>query len=190
MNWFSLIFGNTTKVLDAIQALRSDLDQRLARIETKVDVLGGKIDAISITVNQIRDAVSFPEAERIAFLVSLDGLPAFEVESGGTMNAKVSQVINVHLVAKDKFGNETTLDASAPPVWSGTGDVVVTASADGLSCQIGATGPASAGNLVQVTGDADLGEGVRTITGTLQVDWLPGDAVTIDVAVDSVTDVP
>jgi hypothetical protein len=190
MNVPTMFFGGVARVLEAIEDLRRHGDERLDDIIVCLVPLAHEVERIGKVVDEIlADLTEFPEAESISFLVSLDGGPAFDVETGGNLQAKVSSVISVHLVARDKFGNETSLEEGSVS-WVPTGDLVITASGDGMSAKIGATGPASSGNLAQVTGDADLGEGERKITGTLQVDWLPGDAVSVDIQVDSVEAVP
>lgn len=72
------------------------------------------------------------------------------------------------------------------PVWaaSAEGIVELTPAADGLSCVIAGMAPGAC--QVNVTADADLGDGVRNITGTLDVEVLGGDAVTINIETGAV----
>lgn len=62
--------------------------------------------------------------------------------------------------------------------------LAVVASDDGLSAEITPTGPIGTVR-VTVTGDADLGQGVTPIFGTLDVDITAGTAVGIEVTLDA-----
>lgn len=85
----------------------------------------------------------------------------------------------------DARGNPTTVDnivvtSSDPSV------LPVTISADG-SGEAPAAGPL--GKVVlTMTADADPGSGVMTITGTLEVEVIPGDAVAVNFNVTSIED--
>lgn len=81
----------------------------------------------------------------------------------------------VNLVINDKRGNPAKLDGM--PVWTSSDESVatVTPSEDGMSATIlslGATGTAQ----ISVSADADLGEGVRTMTGSALIDVIAGEA--------------
>lgn len=81
----------------------------------------------------------------------------------------------VSLVINDKMGNAAKVDGV--PSWSSSDEAVVTVTpeADGMSATIvslGATGTAQ----VSVSADADLGEGVRTLTGSAMIDVIAGEA--------------
>jgi hypothetical protein len=74
------------------------------------------------------------------------------------------------------------------PVWdvSNAGPVSLAPAADGMSCDIVANAP---GTLqVNVTADADLGAGTKTITGVLDVEITGSDAVTVNINVGPVED--
>ena len=81
----------------------------------------------------------------------------------------------ISLVINDKRGNPARVDGM--PVWSSSDESVVTVTPgdDGMSATIlslGATGTAQ----VSVSADADLGEGVRTMTGSALIDVIAGEA--------------
>ena len=63
------------------------------------------------------------------------------------------------------------------PAWDTSDPTVVdiVPSVDGLSCEVFADAPGIA--QVTVQADADLGSGVRTIAGTLDIQVEPGEAV-------------
>lgn len=81
----------------------------------------------------------------------------------------------VSLVINDKMGNPAKVDGT--PSWTSSDEAVVTVTpeADGMSATIvslGTTGTAQ----VSVSADADLGEGVRTLTGSALIDVIAGEA--------------
>lgn len=104
-----------------------------------------------------------------------------------SMLLKVNQNLPVSVKFKDKFGNDAAVDGV--PVWAVT-DVALAdleVAADGLSAVLKPKG--AVGTLkVQVTADADLGEGVKSILGELEVQLLPGEAVTVELTPGEPTD--
>jgi hypothetical protein len=71
------------------------------------------------------------------------------------------------------------------PVWTSSEPSFVTVepSADGLSAVIKAVGPTTATPVqINVTADADLGEGVKPITGLLEVSVIAGEAVAVAIS--------
>lgn len=95
------------------------------------------------------------------------------------MILKATQKVVVGISFKDAEGNAATIDGV--PTW-GVSDPAVgelEVAADGLSATLRAGSP-SVGT-VNVSVDADLGDGVKTITGQLDVTVVPGDAVVVEV---------
>lgn len=132
---------------------------------------------------RIETAVTPSVAASIRFFTELDG-KLIEVNS---MQMKVTQKIPLSIKPVDKFGNDAKLDGV--PAWAlsdpSKGSLAV--AADGLSGEFVPAG--AVGSLeIQVSGDADLGEGVVPIMGSLPVDLLPGDAVAIQVAAGPAVD--
>lgn len=97
---------------------------------------------------------------------------AFQLRDDGSASATVS--------AKDSKGNPATVQA---PSWASSDETIlsVTASADGMSATVGAVGPLGTAQ-VQFSCDADLGEGVRTLTGSADVEVLAGEAAVIEIS--------
>lgn len=81
----------------------------------------------------------------------------------------------------DGAGNPAPVDGA--PVWatSDTALLDVVAAADGLSAVATAVGPLGTAQ-VSVTADADLGSGVETLVGTLDVNIVPDKAVSVNIA--------
>ena len=78
----------------------------------------------------------------------------------------------------DKHDNPAPIDGK--PTWEVLGDALVTleVSDDGLSCEAVAVG--TLGNTqIQVSADADLGEGVQAITGTMDITIVGGAAAKV-----------
>jgi hypothetical protein len=83
-------------------------------------------------------------------------------------------------VFTDAKGNPAAVDG--PPKWDVSAPEVgqLTVADDGLSASL-AAGSVTTGQ-VNVTADADLGDGVKTITGVLDVQILAGDAALIAIS--------
>lgn len=87
------------------------------------------------------------------------------------------QQVDLSVVFSDAAGNPAGVEGA--PVWSSSDDAVltVTAGSDGLTANAAAVGPLGTAQ-VQLTADADLGEGVVQITGTLDVEVIASQAAT------------
>lgn len=90
-----------------------------------------------------------------------------------------TQEVDFTIQPADKFGNPAKVDGV--PVWNvsdeGVGSLVI--SADGLTATFKALGPV--GNCqVSATADADLGEGMKSISGTADIQVESGAAVAMN----------
>jgi hypothetical protein len=87
-----------------------------------------------------------------------------------------SQKFTASIQPVDARGNPALVDGV--PVWTASNPEVlsVSISPDGMSADVAAVGPLGSGQ-VSVEADADLGEGVRAITGVLDVEVKAGEAV-------------
>lgn len=103
-------------------------------------------------------------------------------------NFSLDQVLPVTIEPKQRNGQPATLDGV--PVWASSDETIVTvvAAADGLSATIDSVTPGDA--RVSVSGDADLGEGVKPIVGTIDVTVTAGSARTITVVAGAASDKP
>jgi len=91
-----------------------------------------------------------------------------------------TQKVSVSITPVDAKGNAARVDGV--PFWS-TGDLSVLAvvpADNGLSAEVFALGPLGVTQVI-VTADADLGEGVKPITGILDVTVIGGEAVALTV---------
>ena len=104
------------------------------------------------------------------------------------MNLKVTQSLPVSIEIKDKFGNPAQVDGV--PAWSLTDPSkgALAVGENGLSAVFTPAGPMGDVS-IQVSADADLGEGTKSILGELPVSILAGDAATISIAAGEPTDI-
>jgi hypothetical protein len=80
-----------------------------------------------------------------------------------------------------KAGNVAQVDGA--PVWTSSDPTIVAVVADagGFSAYAITSGPLGTVQ-VSVTADADLGEGVRSVTGIIDIEVRPAEAVTAGIA--------
>jgi hypothetical protein len=132
-------------------------------------------------LKRILDAVDPPPAASFVFTVDVEG-KIFEGETKIPMTN--SQKATARIKPVGTGGRPAVLDGV--PVWASADETLaaVVASDDGLSAEITPTGPIGTVR-VTVTGDADLGQGVTPIFGTLDVDITAGTAVGIEVTLDA-----
>jgi hypothetical protein len=86
------------------------------------------------------------------------------------------QKVQLNVAFKTAAGNPARVDGT--PAWSSSDETVITVvpSEDGLSATALASGALGVAQVV-CEADADLGEGVRPITGTLDIEVRPAEAV-------------
>ena len=97
-----------------------------------------------------------------------------------TMIITDSQEVDLSIQPVDAKGKPAQVEGA--PAWVSSDPLVVAIvpSADGLSC-VAKAGDNLGHAQVSVSADADLGTGVRTIAGTLDVDVVAGEAVSLSV---------
>lgn len=98
------------------------------------------------------------------------------------MFMKISDVKTASIVIKDKFGNPAAVDGA--PAWAVSDPALATleVATDGMSAKIMPVGVIGSFKL-QVSADADLGEGVKTILGEMDIDLLAGEAEVIEISI-------
>lgn len=98
---------------------------------------------------------------------------------------KDSQEVVLSYTATSKAGNPASVEnatwASSDP------SVVVTASADGSTATAAAAGPLGTAT-VTLSGDADLGEGVKPVTGVIDIQVVTGDAAIFNITAGEPTE--
>lgn len=91
------------------------------------------------------------------------------------------QKVHLTIAPVDAAGNPAPVDGI--PSWSSSDESVLTvsAAADGMSADAVTVGPL--GNAqVNVSADADLGEGIETLTGTLDVEVVASQATSLGIS--------
>lgn len=111
------------------------------------------------------------------------------VEKTLMLQLKDTQQAVLGIAPVDKKGNAAAVqDGSVVWTTSDSNVLAVTPSADGLSATVVAGNPGVA--QVNVSADADMGDGVTPITGTLDVTVVAGDAVSLSVSAGVPTEQP
>lgn len=150
-----------------------NLDKRFSDLENKLD---DRFDGLELSIEQILAAVSPLPAVRLVFDTTMER----QLQIGAIqMVIKDTQKFTASIRPVDAKGNPALVQDGSVQ-WTGPDFLTVTPSADGLSADVSAKGPLGSGQL-SVSADADLGDGVTTITGVLQVDVLAGQAVSLSV---------
>ncbi len=167
----SNLVRNQMTLIAAVQRLEAE-QQRQAEIleEIRAELVPGEAVGFRITVYDVEtgEIQHFEEEEK-------------------EMDLRLRKKMNIALVPVDVDGNETTLDGPVNFQSSSPDALIVTPGADGLSAQFEAQGPAEADHILSFSGDGDLGPGVKTITGTLEIHTKAGDAASFRT---NVTEVP
>jgi hypothetical protein len=106
------------------------------------------------------------------------------------LRLETDQQARVTLVAKDRRGRPARVDGV--PAWGVEPvDVVkVEASEDGMSATVVQVGDPGTTATLTVRADADLGEGMRELTGVLSVAIAEPEAVVVELSAEEPTDVP
>ena len=99
-----------------------------------------------------------------------------------------SQQFKLEIQPVDKAGNPGTL--ASEPVWSASDPTILTVvpAADGMSAVVSATGKLGTAE-VNVTGEGDPTPGVNTITGTVAVQVVGGQAVSLKFTAETATEI-
>jgi len=104
----------------------------------------------------------------------------------------VTKQVTLRVVFKDKKGNPSRVDGV--PAWStdNTDVLALEPAADGLSCVVKPVGPLTeTATTITLSADADMGAGLRPISGTFLIEKLTaGDAEIIELTAGPLTDQP
>ena len=153
-------------------------------------------------LNKIFPCQSSPPAPRVVFTVKVAELgnaavaktPQYKKwpllgEIDMALELQDSQYSDLVVSAiKDKKGNPAQL---TDPVWSTDNSDVLALepTADGLGCRVKATGQLGTAK-VQFSADGDIGPGVSSVIGTLDVNVVSGPATTVELTAGPATEIP
>lgn len=87
------------------------------------------------------------------------------------------------LIPKTAQGKPGKIDPNSIPTWESSDAAVATVepASDGLTAYV--VGQAEGTATITAVADADLGEGVRNVTQTLEVEVIPSDTAVLDIGV-------
>ena len=156
----------------------AEIIMTLRAMNLQLAIINARLDSIESRLEKIEKQTNFNQyAESISFFAEIEG----EIRKVESMFLKATQKLPLSIQIVDKFGNPAQVDGA--PKWAVTdaslADIV--AAADGLSAMVTPKGPLGAFQ-VQVSADADLGEGVKAILGSLDVEVLAGEATAVVIA--------
>lgn len=141
------------------------------REETRVT-----LSSITETLSRIEAVLVPPDAVSIVFYELVGG----ELREITMAQMKAGEKKTIVIKAKDAFGNLTKVEnASCSLADPSIGSVVL--AEDGLSGEITSAGPAGS-TKVQYNADGHIGDGEAPVAGELPLDVIPGDAVTVELA--------
>jgi hypothetical protein len=102
---------------------------------------------------------------------------------------KDTQRVTISVTPVDAKGNPAQVDGA--PVWSIVGPEVVAleVSENGLTCVVNTVGTLGT-TQITVTADADIGEGIQTISGLLDIEVVSGMAVSLNVTAGVPEEIP
>ncbi len=143
-----------------VNILNSVITVRLDRIEKKLDKV---LKALAIE----------PPATKLSFIFFIEGTCLEDISN---MEITDSQQFTVTLKPLNKRGGVAAVEPGSV-VWAPPSFVTLTPSEDGLSATILAAGIGS--DVVSVSADADLGEGVVTISGSFPIEVIASQAISL-----------
>lgn len=123
----------------------------------------------------------FPPGTPKLFFTAKDPTTGFVARGISGMVLTDVQKVTLSVQPLDGAGNPAPVDGA--PVWASSDETLVTlaVAADGLSAVATAVGPL--GHVqVSCSADAQIGDGVTTITGTLEIDVVASQATTLAIS--------
>lgn len=170
----------------------SGLDQRIINQLNRLwDLIRPELSAIRQeqleqreVLNKILAAFEPSLAVKILFAVELEG----QITQGAlSITMTNSQQATASIQPVDKRNQPAPVDGI--PVWASSDETIVTVTpaADGMSAVVAAVGPLGTAK-ISVTADADLGTGVSSIFGTLDVTITQGQAVGMTITLGPATE--
>lgn len=151
----------------------------LSKLRAIADEQQAQRDYFTGLFDQVLAAVTTGPAVRLIFSARLEDQDLGEITM---IQITDTQKVTLSIQPVDAKGNPALVDGA--PAWNSSDPSIITVapSADGLSAVASAAGPLTAEGAsvqVSVTVDADLGEGTKEISGTLDVTVVAGAAVSV-----------
>ncbi len=146
--------------------------------------IGQKLDEALALLRAIKAllVLNLPAASGLEF----DVIRAGDIDEGAkNVQIRDNQKFTASLAPVDSKGSPAQIQPGSA-VWTGPAFLGLTPSDDGLSCVVVANGIGTGD--VTASADADLGDGVTTISGVLNVEVTPGEAVQLGIVAGDPTD--
>lgn len=178
----------STRILKRIELDVGQLKLGQLSLGKNIDDLGEQLGDLGLAVDKLLTLLDPPPAVGVEFEIEVEG-KVTEGDNGMELTLTNTQKAIVRIKRfKNAKGGDATVDGI--PAWASADEtsVVVTASEDGKTVEIKTVGPVSPAGIptrVTMTADADLGEGVSPIFGTVDVTVKPGQAVEVELEADA-----
>lgn len=161
-------------LFNIIRAIEKFICTFLYRIKSNIFILW----RIKEQLNRIEKMLlSMCQPKTIEFYTIINGQKT-KVEK---MFLKLTEKLPLSIEIKDALGNAAQVDGA--PQWALDNPALgsLSVAGDGLSAEFTPGTQANSSVVVQVSCDADLGEGVKTILGSLVLDLVSGEAVSVSI---------
>lgn len=150
-----------------------------SKLQAIADEQQSQRDYFTGLFDQVLAAVTTGPAVKLIFHATLEDQDLGEITM---IQLTDTQKVTLSIQPVDAKGNPALVDGA--PTWNSSDPSIITVvpSADGLSAVASAAGPLTADGAsvqVSVTADADLGAGVETISGTMDVTVVASKAVSV-----------
>ncbi len=176
------IWSDLQEALRLLREIRRRQIEEQAELQVlRADVAGLVLQGAEIIglLNDVWEEVRPRTAARIVFDAQVEGQPREEDVTMLTLTDIQRCALTIRPV--DARGNPAPVEGA--PTWGLSDPALLDlqVAADGLSATVLARGPLGTGQ-VRVDADADLGAGVQTITGLLDVEVVASQAVSLEIA--------
>lgn len=167
--YFFKILNAVLQISAVLQKIAVEQLAQRAMLQRILDSVTPPPNAVRVVLTAILDGQSFPGVEKVII--------------------KATQEFDASVAFQDSLGNPAPVEGV--PTWTNSNEATLTlvVAPDGMSAVVSATGTPGSGQ-ISVQADADLGEGVTTITGVLEVEVQPGEAVNVVLNTSPVRDRP
>ena len=181
-----MLISLITRILKRLIGQDATLVALNAEFKVLQSFLEAELSSQRSLLEEIRSAVAPGPAVGFVFDVKGGEFTNFE---GDQMVLKDTEQVVLSVVPVDAKGNTAPVDGA--PAWGSSDPAVatVTPAADGLSATVAAVGPLGK-TQISVTADADLGEGIESIVGTLEIEVVAGEAVSLSIKTGTPEEIP
>lgn len=180
----SLLIQIWQKLAEVVFKLAT-LQREVRELKTGQQRIENTLQRVEDQLEQVIDALLPGPAVELVLCSDLNGVITFGVTM---VNLTIDQTVRLFVKPLDRKGNVTGLEN---PVWSTSNSEVATlvAAEDGLSVTLTPVGPLGA-CVVSLAADGIIGEGVKPLAASTDVQISSGAAVTLEIQADAPVDNP